>query len=109
MIGKLALAGAAVFALSGSVSAGELNPVFGKAKAVAISQTDAKNVVGKGSLSQYYAYVGNFYSSVAIQYGAYGAYADGVGANSTAKNYYAYAYAYADYARSYYYYAYYYN
>ena len=48
MLKKIAIPAAIAMALATPAAANELSPVFGKAKAVSLSQNDAKAVVGKG-------------------------------------------------------------
>ncbi len=108
MIEKVALTVAAALSLTIPASAGELSPVFGKAKAVTISEEGAKSVVGKGSTSQYYAYYANYYSAVASYYGNI-SYINDVNGYSSSSTYYYTAYYYASVASNFYYNAYYYK
>ncbi len=108
MLRKLTLAAATALALSAPAYAGELSPVFGKAKAVSLTQQDAGKVVGKGTTSLYYAYYANLYNAYAAYYGAISMVNDYNGYSSSNTYYYT-AYTYAYYASQYYYYAYYYK
>lgn len=102
---------ASALALAAPVSASATNPIFGSAKVQTLDSKAMKSVVGQNTTSAYYAYIGNYYSGVAVQYGAYGAYLEALGSSyqSTRSTYYYYAYYYSAYATSYYYNAYYYN
>jgi hypothetical protein len=106
MLKKIAIPAAIAMALATPAAANELSPVFGKAKAVSLSQNDAKAVVGKGSTSIYYAYYANLYNSYAHYYGAISLVND-VNGYSSSYTYYYTAYSYAATAASYYYSAYY--
>ena len=73
------------------------NPIFGKTKILKMDNTSMKKVVGQNTTSAYYAYLGNYYGSAAVQYGSYGAYLEAFGNTyqSTRNSYYAYAYVYS--------------
>lgn len=103
---------ALALALFAPVDAGAAsNPIFGNAKVQKLDNKAMESVVGQNTTSAYYAYLGNYYASAAIQYGSYGAYLEAFGGSyqSTRNYYYYYAYYYSYYATQYYYYAYYYN
>ena len=68
-----------MFGTQNAVHASSLSPVFGKAKVSTLDQTKMKSVVGQGATSAYYAYLGNYYATTALQYGAYGAYLEALG------------------------------
>ncbi len=104
-----AIAGAV--ALASPVTASANNPIFGSAKVQTLDTKQMKSVVGTNATSAYYAYLGNYYSGVAINYGSYGAYLEALGSSyqGTRNYYYYYAYQYSSYATTFYYYAYYYN
>lgn len=101
----LAIVAASLAAAPVSVSAGE-SPLSG-VKTQKLSTKQLGAVVGQGSTSNYYAYVGNFYASAAIQYASYGQYLEafGSGYNSTRRDYYNNAMNNAYNAYVYYYYA----
>lgn len=89
-------------------AAASTNPVFGHAKAVALTTAQAKNVTGKGTYSVYYGYYGNYFANLASYYGNLSLYYDGAGYSSSYTYWYT-AYYYATYAATYYYNAYYYK
>lgn len=105
----------ALFALTISVGtpavAAQANsPVFGTAKVAKLDTKQMKSVVGQGTTSAYYAYLGNVYAGYAINYASYAMYLELFsGYTSTRDTYYYGAYSYAYQAAQYYYYAYYYN
>ena len=109
LLKTVAVAGA--LALAAPLSASVANPIFGHAKVQTLDAKQMKSVVGQNTTSAYYAYLGNYYASTAIQYGTYAAYLEAFGSTyqSSRTSYYYNAYYYSYYATSYYYSAYYYN
>jgi hypothetical protein len=81
--------------------AGQLSPIFAGTNATVLSQTQAKNVVGKNTTSFIYGYYGNLYAAYAIQWASYSMIYDGLG-YSGAYTYYGYAASLAQYAVNYY-------
>lgn len=109
MLKKIGITAAAVaITAAAPAAANELSPIFGKTKAVSLTQSDAKAVVGKGATSLYYAYYANLYNSYAGYYGMISQFNDSNGYSSSYTYYYT-ASQYASYASTYYYYAYYYK
>jgi hypothetical protein len=109
LLKTLAVVGA--LALATPLSPTMANPIFGNAKVQTLDVKQMKSVVGQNTTSAYYAYLGNYYASTAVQYGSYGAYLELFGSTyqSARNTYYYSAYYYSYYATQNYYNAYYYN
>jgi hypothetical protein len=107
---KYLIAAIAAFAIPAVASAAD-SPIFGGGKIHTLDKVAMQAVKGQNTTSAYYAYLGNFYAGVAIQYGSYGAYLEAFGNTyqGTRTTYYYTAYAYSAAATNYYYAAYYYN
>lgn len=100
--------GLAAFVFTSSASTVAANPILGQAQATVLSESQADNVVGMGSTSQYYAYYGYLYGYYAFYYGYFGYTYDEAGYGGTAEVYYESAYVYAYYSYINLYYAWYY-
>jgi hypothetical protein len=97
----------AILAAAGPACAGSTSPIFGNASVQITTPSENKAVVGKGITAAYYAYYGNYYSSLAHQYAGYGDYYNAYnildGSNkSNYQSYYGTAATYSYYAYSYY-------
>src|SRR5664279_1767406 len=78
------------------------NPIFGSAVVKPTTQTENKQIIGKGAAADYYGYYGNYYSYYANYYGS-------LGYAYRSPAYYSIAESYAYYAYSDYFYANYYQ
>lgn len=86
------------------------NSVFGSAAITKMSHKDSEKVSGKGNSAAYYGYYGNYYATLAINYGSlanrYNWTTYSNTGSTAARTYYYRAYYYAGLARSRYYNAY---
>jgi hypothetical protein len=99
---KYALSAAFALAAVNAAHAEINSPVFGHAIVQPTTESQNKNVVGKGYYADFYGYYGNYYSAYASMYGSLGSY-------YKSASYYSYAESYASSAANYYYYASYYQ
>lgn len=93
-VAVVALSGLMICGASSGSLAAETSPVFGTANVQKLDNDQMRGVVGSGSTSAYYAYLGNYSASAAIQQASYGIYLEYFGNAYRSSRWTAYANAY---------------